>query len=192
MQTVFGTALVVVVLLTGTSLPASAGPQSSAADTAALVQFNKRVQEYASMHRRLEGAVPTVAVSEDMAEVQRAMTALAAKIRHERRRAHEGDILGGQVAVVFRRYIREGCDGAFDALLKMVNDEAEVQPRPRVNERYPDGATFSMIPPGVLCKLPPLPDELEYRFINRDLVLRDLHANIIVDVLRDAIPESTR
>jgi hypothetical protein len=36
-----------------------------------------------------------------------------------------------------------------------------------------------------------LPEELEYRFINRDLVLYDGHANLIVDFVRDAIPPTT-
>jgi hypothetical protein len=32
------------------------------------------------------------------------------------------------------------------------------------------------------------PRELEYRFVHRDLVLWDVRADLIVDVLRDAIP----
>ena len=42
-------------------------------------------------------------------------------------------------------------------------------------------------PPCVLAVLPPLPDELQYRFVGRDLVLVDIEANLIVDVLPEAI-----
>mgnify|MGYP006375434595 CR=1 FL=1 len=34
--------------------------------------------------------------------------------------------------------------------------------------------------------LPPLPEGLEYRFVGRHLIIRDVAANIVVDVLRDA------
>jgi hypothetical protein len=42
--------------------------------------------------------------------------------------------------------------------------------------------------PALLAVLPALPEELEYRFIGRDLVLVDVHADLIVDVLKDALP----
>jgi hypothetical protein len=35
--------------------------------------------------------------------------------------------------------------------------------------------------------LPSLPEELEYRFAGRDLVLLDSEAQLVVDILRDAI-----
>jgi hypothetical protein len=35
--------------------------------------------------------------------------------------------------------------------------------------------------------LPPLPDELQYRIVGRDLVLVDVHANLVVDILREAL-----
>jgi hypothetical protein len=36
--------------------------------------------------------------------------------------------------------------------------------------------------------LPSLPEELEYRLVARDLVLFDVRANIVVDVVRAALP----
>jgi hypothetical protein len=42
----------------------------------------------------------------------------------------------------------------------------------------------------VLLKLPPLPKDLEYRFLGRDLILLDIHANLIVDFIPAAIPGS--
>ena len=43
------------------------------------------------------------------------------------------------------------------------------------------------MPPSLLLNLPKLPKELEYRFVGRELILRDIAANLIVDV----IPEVT-
>jgi hypothetical protein len=44
------------------------------------------------------------------------------------------------------------------------------------------------MPPDLLAVFPRLPSELDYRFVHRDLVLWDVRADLIVDVLRDAIP----
>jgi hypothetical protein len=43
--------------------------------------------------------------------------------------------------------------------------------------------------PSVLLALSELPPELEYRFLGRHLVIIDGLANLVVDVLFDALPE---
>ena len=50
----------------------------------------------------------------------------------------------------------------------------------------------SAVPACIVEALPPLPPELQYRFVGPDLVLVDVHASLIVDILRDAaIPFDT-
>jgi hypothetical protein len=58
----------------------------------------------------------------------------------------------------------------------------------RVNADYPLRAPVSTVPHSVLLVLPPLPDALEYRFVGRDLILRDGEANLIVDYIVGAAP----
>jgi hypothetical protein len=41
---------------------------------------------------------------------------------------------------------------------------------------------------GLLWKLPDLPPELEYRLVGSSLILPDVKANLIVDILRDVVP----
>ena len=43
-------------------------------------------------------------------------------------------------------------------------------------------------PPTLLANLPKLPAELEYRIVDRELVLLDTKANLIVDLLPNALP----
>jgi hypothetical protein len=59
--------------------------------------------------------------------------------------------------------------------------------RPGVNDRFA-WAQGSFMPAFVLELLPPLPAELEYRFAGRDLVLIDVHAGLVVDILAGAFP----
>jgi len=62
--------------------------------------------------------------------------------------------------------------------------------RLQVNATYPEKAPLQSTPPTLLLDLPTLPSELEYRIVGRDLVLRDVAANLIVDLLPNALPPS--
>lgn len=161
-------------------------------DADALADFDRRVRAYVDLHRRLEGPLPPMSVSADPVEIQRARDALGDAIRGARASAKQGDIFAPPIAAVFRRLVKEGCRSRFADLLAIVTEELEhpVVP-PRVNERWGATLPFCTMPPDILIALPALPEELEYRFVNRDLVLYDAHANLIVDLITDAIPPTT-
>ena len=57
-----------------------------------------------------------------------------------------------------------------------------------INTIYPTTLPLATFPPALLRKLPDLPPELEYRIVGRSLILRDVKANLIVDILRDVVP----
>ena len=42
--------------------------------------------------------------------------------------------------------------------------------------------------PELLWQLPPLPEEIEYRVVGPDLVLLDIRAGLVVDILENAVP----
>jgi hypothetical protein len=44
------------------------------------------------------------------------------------------------------------------------------------------------MPAEVLKALPPLPEELEYRFVGDALILLDAHAHIVVDFFANVLP----
>jgi hypothetical protein len=86
--------------------------------------------------------------------------------------------------------------------IKQGNPRVEGVPRPNdptretmqqvklgVNVVYPDGAPFSSMPPSLLLKVPALPEQVRYRFIGRALILRDTEANVILDFIRDLVPD---
>ena len=153
--------------------------------------FQRGVQSYVELHRSLEGPVPTIAVSEDWQRVRAAIDALAIQIRAARKDARRGDIFTPDVERWFRRTIAtllRDCDIA--ELLASLNEENPegLVLLPRVNGSWPEEASLGPMPPLLLGGLPPLPDELQYRFMNRDLVLWDAHANIIVDFITHVMP----
>jgi hypothetical protein len=162
------------------------GPQATPAGDQALTSFAERVTAYVELHRQLEGPVPTVTVSSDAAEIRRAIDALGSKIRRARAGARRGDIFSPEIARLVRARITKGCGGDFNAVHAFAHDEVAPMPAARVNGKWP-GEGMTAMPNRVLCELPALPEELEYRFVNRDLVLWDMHADVIVDVLPDAL-----
>ncbi|MBV9622432.1 MAG: hypothetical protein JOZ14_00460 [Acidobacteria bacterium] len=59
----------------------------------------------------------------------------------------------------------------------------------QINESYPERVPLQSTPPTLLLNLPSLPDGLEYRILDRELVVRDRDANIVVDYVPNALPE---
>ena len=57
-----------------------------------------------------------------------------------------------------------------------------------VNMVYPTTLPLETFPGRLLRLLPDLPPELEYRIVGRHLMLRDVNANLIVDIIRDVVP----
>lgn len=166
-------------------------PQMKIEQPAAAAEFQSRVDAYISLHRRLEGSVPTVAVSTNYAEVVAAVDALGAKIRAARQDARRGDVFTPDVECWFRQMIDAsllGCDTA--ALREALNEEnpPNVTFALHINGRWPDGASRGPMPPRLLADLPELPADLQYRLIDRDLVLWDAHADLVVDFIRKVLP----
>lgn len=175
--------------------PAAVAPRGTQAPVAlderhAILAFEQRVTTYVALHRRLEGPLPPVEVSEDMRVVRAAMDALARQIRAARKKARQGDLFAPDVARTLRHKIAS-CLTPPDLEL-IVSDQKDhggfPSPRLYVNAAWPEQVPFIFVPPTLLASLPPLPPELEYRIIRRSLVLWDHHADLIVDVLPAAFP----
>jgi hypothetical protein len=182
LRAVFATA----VLHTSSGPPGAQTPASD--DEAAVAAFEARVAAYVELHRRLEGPLPTLGISDDLDKVHAAMAALARQVRDARPNARQGDVFSPDVSRVFRARIGQClCP---DDLQEIRAEQDEHLPRRvpplRVNGTWPHDAPFSYVPPQLLAALPPLPVELQYRIIGRALVLWDHHADLIVDFIPGA------
>jgi hypothetical protein len=178
-------------VLLAVSVPA--GLQSSTGERdAALRVFHERVEAYAALHRRLEAPLPALDVTRETVRNYVTRQLLANAIRKARAGAQPGDIFTPAVAQVFRRLIAEALAGRdTEALLTELHADHPETHRllPMVNEPYPRGATQE-VPALLLHTLPPLPEDVEYRIVNHDLVLWDIHANLVVDFVRNAFEGS--
>ena len=172
------------------SLGMGAAAQVTTADReAALVAFRSRVDAYAALHRRLEEPLPPLTPTSNPLRTYVVRQLLANAIRKARAGAQQGDIFSPSISLVFRAIIAKAFDGRdVDALLADLYDEHPGLHgvRPAVNEPLPAGATHEM-PSLLLQALPALPEDLEYRIVDRDLVLWDIHANLVVDFVPRAL-----
>ena len=57
----------------------------------------------------------------------------------------------------------------------------------QINGDYPKRQSLSTVPPNILAALPRLPDDVQYRFLGRHLILHDTRANVIVDRIPYAV-----
>ena len=155
-------------------------------DAAAMQRFARAVQEYATLRRHIARTVPAVEISADAGRIRNATDTLAAAIRAARPGAATGNIFARDIAAVFKKRIHQSlAAGGYDttALLAAINEDAETSDAIAVvNGPFP-WARGSMMLPSLLTVLPRLPQDLEYRFVDRDLVLVDIEAGLVVDIL---------
>jgi hypothetical protein len=159
-------------------------------DTALLADFQKRVQKYVELHRRLEKPLPPLELSDDPAKICAAVAALKRELRAARIEAKRGDIFSNDIGQLFRGMILEALEDADPIELVAMFSEETPNPTalPRVNASYPGAAQLAVMPPRILLTLPELPEELRYGFMHRALILWDVHAELIVDFIPDAVP----
>lgn len=177
----------------------TAAPHHSERDTTDPVvkEFIDRVQHYWNLHKKIESTLPPINKKKepDPAVIVDHQRKLAAGIRAARPKAAEGDILTPPIQkVLFETIKEELSSGKGPTIRAMIlgegnpkNPESPAKVDLAVNAMYPSNAPLSTVPPSVLLKLPKLADGMEYRFVGRHLILYDGKANVIVDILRNAI-----
>jgi hypothetical protein len=158
-------------------------------DYVVMSRFLTAVDAYVVEHHRLFEPL-----SEEMMclpdDTLEKMNALAHVPREARPMPREGEIFTPDVAELFTRLIPGAlAGGEHDTgdLIASIVRESLCAPPVRVNAPPPRGMGRTLIP-SPANGLPLLPDELEYRLVGRDLVLLDVPSNLVVDVIRAALP----
>jgi hypothetical protein len=154
-----------------------------------VADFNTRVSSYLELRSRLEKELPPPAITNDPAQIRRAERALARKIRAAREGARQGEIFTPTISVEFRKALVLELSSNTRETLRDDNPGAFSH---AINGAYPKGTPLSTVPINILAALPKLPDDIEYRFLGRHLVLHDTRANMILDRIPCAIPRRGR
>lgn len=187
-------AVVLGALVVGIASGTAAESRGTRPLTSALGRFGEKVAAYAALRQQMDLSLPPAFErARGVRAMLQARAELASAIKAARLNARQGEFFSPAVAEIFRGTIAEALSGVdSDAFFESLyaGDAVPAGFRPHVHDTYPEWATHE-VPLVVLERLPLLPDELEYRLIAQTLVLWDIDADLILDVLPDAIPGPT-
>jgi len=168
------------------------GPLSPA-DAQALATMNERQKQYVELHRKIERSLPKLPREATPQQIDMNQRAFEKRLRAARATAKPGDIFTPEARPVIQRLLASVFGGPDGKQLKAsIMDESQAEPsaaKLTVNSRYPDTVPLASVPPQVLQTLPKLTEDLEYRFIGNSLILLDVHAHLIADFIKDALPK---
>jgi hypothetical protein len=151
--------------------------------------FEKRVAGYVRVHNAMEAKLPELRSTTVQAKIAGHRQDLAGAIKAARRAARQGDIFTPEIAAEFRRMMAVAMQGAEAARVnESLRNGSPVALKLVVNDRYPEDAPLQSMPSTLLLNLPQLPPEVDYRLSGQDLVLRDVKANLVVDMVPDVMP----
>lgn len=182
------TVMILAALLLSTAFAAQQKPGPRVNANAAIgARFEQNITDYMKLRQKASTGLQVPKNTDSPEKISEFQKQLAGKIRDLRPQAKQGDVFTPDVVGLFQRLVAMAMRGKDGALIRTSFERAEpVQGgHLEVNAAYPDGLPLQSMPPSLLLNLPRLPKELEYRFVGRELILRDTQANLIVDVIPD-------
>ena len=160
-----------------------ANPQATA-----LAEFQQRLQAYIDLRAQLAGKLKPLSTTTDSAELTSRQDTLAAAIREARKAAKPGDVIPTRVAGQIRTIVAADFRRRNSDATRAVFQEVPEGVQPVINKSMPDTEALATVPPLLLNSLPRLPDNLQYRFMARHIVLLDGDTRIIVDYILNVLP----
>lgn len=153
-----------------------------------IVEFQDRVKAYMAFQRKISADIPKLPSKATPQQIDQRQRELGKRIIAARAGVKQGDIFGPDMTALIRKLLAPIFAGAKGAAIREAIFDEPHPVLPAVNVRYPDDVALSTMPPDVMRLLPKIDDEVEYRFIGRHLILLDVEAHLIVDVIDNAIP----
>lgn len=160
-------------------------------DAAVIADFKARVDKYVDLHKDLAKGIAVQKETSDPAKIQAARAALAARIQAARADAKHGDIFTLPIRDKFRRLLAPELKGEEGRDARAFLEGGAPAPGTvtfKVNAKYPENQPLPPMPANLLLNLPTLPKPLEYRIVEKHLILLDTAAGLVVDYAPNAIP----
>jgi hypothetical protein len=177
-----------------TLLSLAAAPQEQGVNpfAQAMVDFKQRVGEYMKLRDEITKKIPEVKETGDPAKISAREKTLGEAIAKARVNAKPGDVFGAEMVGYFKKILAEDWKSRSPADRKALFNELPRGVQISINQPYPTTLPLVSVPANLLAMLPMLPDTLEYRLIDRHLLLRDRDANLVIDVLSNVWPQRDR
>ena len=180
-------------LLAAATLGCNKEPYQERTDSTAepIVDLGKRVDAYVALRDSLAAKMGPLDETKSQAEIAARATTLGTLIVAARDSARQGDIFTPEIATFVVTLIKREYSRRSDSVVEQREDAQEELPNfvPAVNMVYPTTYPLATFPATLLPLLPQLPlNKVEYRIVTHYLILRDVEANLIIDVIPNAVP----
>jgi hypothetical protein len=182
------TSLAAVLILSLTVGTAAQQPEKVNPQAAALADFQKRLDAYLQLRTELAKKLEPLSPTASAADLQARQQALAAALKTARAGARPGDLIPETVQEMIRKTVMADFLRRRPAEKRAAFQEVPEGPPPGINKTYPVEAALPTVPPLLLANLPQLPDNLQYRFFGRHIVILDGDVQIVVDYVLKALP----
>jgi len=188
------TSIAAVVLASTFAAAQTQSPPRVNQNAAISADFEKRIADYMKLRQSAQAGLTTPKNTQSPTQLTEYQHQLADRIRSARPQAQQGEIFTPPIADLFRHLVSQAINGPQGTRIRKSYQRAEPirGVHLAVNQAYPDGLALQSMPPSLLMNLPKLPKELEYRFVDHELILRDIAADLIVDFIPDLTTPSTK
>jgi hypothetical protein len=173
---------------TGSGAAAADGRPKVNAQALALQDFQTRLKMYLALREELSRKLKPLSSTPSATELTTRQDALAGAMKAARATAKRGDLVPKLVAEQIATTISEDFRRRNTVATKGTLKEVTVAAVPQVNKVYPPGDAMPTVPPLLLKNLPQLPDNLQYRFFGRSIVILDGDLQLIADVIPGVLP----
>ena len=164
-------------------------PQLSDQEKQLVKVFDEKVKSYVKQRETVRKKLPALSKDATPEQIQAFQTSFIEQTRASRANAKQGELFIPAISTYMRSLIKTEFKGTDRAELRKTVLEADTKGVPlRVNYPYPETKELAEMPPTLLLRLPPLPKEVKYRFVNRHLLLVDTDNGLIVDYMLNALP----
>jgi hypothetical protein len=168
------------------------GKPAAGAGTAELSEglktFQKQLDAYLKLRSDLSRKLAPLSSTPSATELTSTQTDLAVALQAARKGARQGDLVNPAAAAHIIRIVTADFQRRSAAAERAELQEVPRAGRPTINRTYPADAALPTVPPLLLSDLPRLPDNLQYRFFGRHIVILDADVQIIIDYVPDALP----
>ena len=155
----------------------------------AAAAFKKRLDDYLKLRSAITAKIPDVSQTHDPNKISAREKALGEAISVARTTAKPGDVFGDMSPIITKIIAKDWATRSA-ADRKAIFKELPAGVQVTINRPYPTTLPLLTVPSNLLVNLPMLPDDLEYRIVDRHLLLRDRDANLVIDILYNVLPRS--
>jgi hypothetical protein len=173
---------------TGAGAPSADGRPKVNEQALALQGFQTRLKAYLALREELSRKLKPLSSTPSATELTARQNSLATAMMAARATAKRGDLVPKLVAEQIATTISEDFRRRNTVATKGTLKEVPVAAVPQVNKVYPPGDAMPTVPPLLLKNLPQLPDNLQYRFFGRSIVILDGDLQLIADVIPGVLP----